>query len=614
MARALEVLRGDCRVEAGDGRAWALHTFLLRARSADLADGVPASETAMSEPGVLPFVLPLAPPPPGASGAPAAPSTGVILFRPGPVVEATIIAALAPGHVKPSGASSALAFGRLDRHTGLLARSRFARAESEPETPPPMLTRRESCDGFSEDEASDTEADNCLERATTAAVAGAGAGAGGDEDQDPTSLGARERLLVEQRLHEAANADAAADAEARIRAPAVRPFAAAEEAGSVPTGAAGHIPTRRPAPLLVLSHQLAGRAAAEFVSYLYTGRCTVRGSVVLALARAAHEYSLPLLLAGCEMHLIRRCTSADAATAYSEAAKELYMPRLHAYAAIVRSSVARAAVAAGDWESAFPSAAAAVAASARQRSRSTRGGASTLTASASASAATSSQHTSHPRSSVPESPVVGLAALSGGFVPDFSLDGGLPSLPADASDSASEASARASPHGDTPGSSAASDTGGASPLPSGAEGAGGRGASGGAAGSAWGRRSSGGGAVSARAGYGRPVGGPVTLAERLQLEQAAEAHRREARRHARWVASQGAGWAANVAAAGTIAPAPPPAAASTAAGRRLLVPAGVRIAAAAAAGSTARAAAAGPEVDSSDSDSDDNSEDSDMFF
>ncbi|KAA0172904.1 hypothetical protein FNF27_05541 [Cafeteria roenbergensis] len=38
MAKALEVLRGDCRVVAPDGRAWALHAYLLRSRSALLAD------------------------------------------------------------------------------------------------------------------------------------------------------------------------------------------------------------------------------------------------------------------------------------------------------------------------------------------------------------------------------------------------------------------------------------------------------------------------------------------------------------------------------------------------------------------------------------------------
>jgi hypothetical protein len=604
MARALEVLRGDCRVEAGDGRAWALHSFLLRSRSADLADVVPSSAVAMAEPGVLPFVLPVA----FVAAAGPGSKTGIILFSPGPALQETVLAAFSGVTPRPEGASSTLAFGHIDHRSSLFSRSRFARHDSADHTEDnsrPILTTRESCDGYSDDGASDAE-DDFIQ-------AGTGDDSAQDEaaDQDPTSIGARHRFLVAERLREAANADAAADAENNRHSVLSAAITAVEAEAEAVAGHGRHshhhhhrtmAHAAAPAPSLFLPASLAGRAAQEFVAYLYTGRCSISGSVVVALARAAHQYTLPLLLASCESHLLGRCNTTEDSKVFTDAAKELYMPRLLTYAAVIRSSAIRTAVAAGDWASVFPTAAA----GARQSGQSTRGGASTLTATASA-AGRGRQHTGHARASVPESPVVGLAGMSGGAadVPDFSLDGDLPAVPAGASDTASEvSSARSIGDARPPTGVGGIALGGAASSSAARPRLGGSASSG----SAWGRgpRAGGGGAVSLRTGSGAAASARVSLADRLVLEQLAEEQRQDARRQARWVASQGASWAAGVATAGIVAPVPLPTdtGGHARATRLTLVPAGVRIAA-------ASAVAAGPEEDSSDSD--DNSVDSNPF-
>ncbi|KAA0168578.1 hypothetical protein FNF31_00458 [Cafeteria roenbergensis] len=615
MAKALEVLRGDCRVVAPDGRAWALHAYLLRSRSALLADVVGPSPVARAEPGALPFRLPGHD---GESGAEA------LTWLPGPAMGRVARDALRRGAIPAAAdAGAALALGRLG-----------AAARAGPRAGP-ALVRRASHDGFSDADSSSSEEEEEEEEEGPGARA-SGASEADDCLADPASAEGADTAAVGAAIRDAvrdaesAGAPAGSSGGDASRASAADAALAALRlrAASGPARGAHRRVHREPALAAAawrLPGMLSQRATDSLVSHVYSGSCQVSGSTVMRLAAAARQLGLPLLLARCEQHLLLRCRDAAAAADMHLAAGELGLPRLSAFASVTRAAAARVATSSGAWEDAAvvtgSAAAGPPSAPGRGGTASRRAGARTLTDIASSHAHGHAAATG--AGAVPESPIIGMAGMEMPDVPDFTLDGGggLETVPAghsrgDGDDTASVASSSrtggsrghgvalgaAGPgrRGTSDPTTAAAGAGSVSaPVQRAAWGTGARLAS--RSGSAW--AGAGGSAATPRLGGGRPAaaGAPaaLSLAQQIERAKAAEHRRRGDERMAQWVHRSGAGWAAGLAQAGS-PPAPAAAPAS-----RVAPP---RVPAAAAAPATA--ARGGPEEES---DSDISDEDDDPF-
>jgi hypothetical protein len=310
IARALEVLRGDVRVEAVDGRGWALHAFVMRARSAELASTVPESRVATIAPGALVCVdegeVERAT---SAEAASSEANAGALWWRP-PIGLQQAIDDMAS---RASGEDGAAALGA-------------ATVVEEVAS----LRRRESVDECSDDGFGDEE-DGLALRGPALHL----------EESAPEGDPIGEDLVHARSVWHVLEASAESDDDALLSSALVT--GRAQVFGSVST-AHGR---RLALPCLRLQGSLIQDGVARLLSHVYTGSCVVTPSTVLPLAAAARSYGLPLLLARCELNLMERCTDIATATDLLEASSELGLARLRGFALITKASCARTLAASG---------------------------------------------------------------------------------------------------------------------------------------------------------------------------------------------------------------------------------------------------------------------------